>query len=162
MGVVFTLQGIVTFAYVLGILVTFSHLDIRARRVPNKVIGITIIASTILGILTGHILAYLLLHLIAVILMICVATVLFKLDAIGGADAKTLVVIAWTSPGMEFATYDNLVFEALIGGLVPLLIMFILGYLYSKKSVTTDSRPTPLIPFLLAGFLLMQVLALIQ
>ncbi len=156
-----TIVGAVSFLYVSIMLVVFSVLDVRDRRIPNRLMGFVIIEGIILIIFNGHLMEHLSLHIIALIIALSVGSVLFKLKAIGGADAKAILFIACISPGIEFRAHDNLLFEGIIGCLVPVLIMLILGYLYYKKKPEEDTRTTPLIPFLLIGFLLVQVIALL-
>ncbi len=83
------------------------------------------------------------------------------MGAIGGADLKTLVILSIVSPGIELALWIDPVLEAIVGGGLMMLIMLILGYLYSNWSTKTSESGTPLIPFLSVAYVLIQLLALI-
>ena len=74
---------------------------------------------------------------------------------------KSILLIACISPGIEFGVYENLFLEVSIGCLIPVLLMLILGYVYYRKKAEDNTRTTPLIPFLLIGFVAVQLFALI-
>jgi hypothetical protein len=117
------------------------------------------IIGTILGITTGHILTQLQLHLFAIISVLLPLT-LYRIKALGGADVKAFMLIAIISPGLEFATWDNVFLEAFLAMSLQVLIMIALGIVWSTKK-RDDTERTPLLPFLLIGYLVIQTLALL-
>ncbi len=161
MTVEITFSGIASFVYVVVVLFIFSKMDLKDRHVPNQLMGAGMGIGIVLALLTGHLIEQLVLHIMAIVLSLLIGAVLFRLKAIGGADAKSVLLIACISPGIEFGAYENLVLEASIGCLIPVLLMLILGYVYYKKKPENDTRTTPLIPFLLIGFVVVQLFALI-
>ena len=160
MALEMTLVAMVAFTYTVIVLIIFSGYDLRERRVPNELMLTGYIVGIMISLVTNLLFEQPVLHIVSIVFALLIASVLFKLKSIGGADAKTLVLIAIVSPGIEFTTYTDTVLEAIIGSLLPALIMLACGYLYSRRSPTEDSRTTPLIPFLLFGYLLLQVFAL--
>ncbi|MDF1538012.1 MAG: hypothetical protein P1Q69_03825 [Candidatus Thorarchaeota archaeon] len=155
-----TAQGIVAFGLAVGLLVMVGTMDIKTRKVSNDIMAIAIAIGSLTGIVTGHLLDQAFLHLIAFIVTLLLVIPLFYKGAIGGADTKTVMLLAVISPGFEFGQYSDPIFEGILGVLVPLLVMFVMGSIYSKKKVSTDSRRTPLIPFLFIGYLIVQLLVL--
>ncbi len=156
-----TAQGLIAFGLAAALLVMFSTMDIKTRRVPNDIVAMALMIGLLTGVVTGHLLNQIYLHLVAISIAFLFTIPLFYRGAIGGADAKTVLLVACISPGFEFGQLGDVVFEGILGVLVPLLVMFIIGILYRKKQVEPDDRPIPLIPFLLVGYLLVQLLAFI-
>ena len=156
-----TMTSVITFCTALVILIVFSIMDIRERRISNHfmlaggVIGLAIV------ILTGHLIQNPLLHLTAPLFVIVLSYVLFRIGTIGGADLKALFILSIISPGIELALWIDPVLEAVVGGGLEMLIMLILGYAYSSWSRKDKDRGTPLIPFLSIAFVIIQILALL-
>jgi len=139
-------------------------MDLKDRRVANRVVLIGGIVGFGLVVVTGHIIERSILHLTAVIFVFVISYTMFRLNALGGADVKSLVTVAIISPGIEFTTWDNPVFEAVIGAAMGLLLMILLGFAYWKFTTKPDSkvhRVTPLLPMLLIAYLFVQLLAFI-
>jgi Flp pilus assembly protein protease CpaA len=96
-----------------------------------------------------------------------VSFLLFRIGAIGGADVKALLIVAILSPGIQLAMWDSPILEALVGGGMELFIMLSLGYAYTKRpsSLRSNSdarvRTVPLIPLLLLGYILIQILSVL-
>jgi Flp pilus assembly protein protease CpaA len=151
---------LLAFACVVVILTIYSILDLRERRVSNDVIISGIIIGLILDAASGHIISALPLHLIALSFTSIMALGLFRLGAIGGADAKSVVTVSLVSPGIEFSMMENQIFEGIVGCAIMLFIMFLLGHIYQVMKKDRPSPTTPLIPFLLMGYLVIQLLAL--
>jgi Flp pilus assembly protein protease CpaA len=156
-----SLTSLVAFGIALTILIFFSILDIRGRRIANHIVLSGGVIGLAITILTGHLGQNPILHLAALLFVIVISSVLFRIGAIGGADLKILIILSITSPGIELALWVDPVLEAIIGGGLMMLIMLILGYVYSNWSVGTSERGTPLIPFLSAAYVLIQLLALL-
>ncbi len=147
------------FGMTLVVLVLMSIEDLRKREVSNELMLVFGIGGAVQGLLTGHILSNLALHLTAIVFVLVFSYLIFRLKAFGGADVKALLVVAIISPGIEFTNWNNPVFESVIAALVQILLMLSLGYIWWRKVRETDSRPPALIPLLLVGYLLIQLLA---
>ncbi len=159
---------VLMFSATLALLTAYSVLDLRSRMVHNEYLALGGLLGFSLTALSGHLATYSMLHLVAVIFVSSISYLLFRIGAIGGADAKALLIVAIVSPGIEFATWDSPVLEALIGGGLGLFIMLLLGYAYtrwsniSKRRLHGERQTVPLIPFLLLGYILTQVLSFLQ
>ena len=153
--------SLVAFGTALVILSIFSILDIRDRMVANHLVLIGGTIGFAITALTGHLVENSLLHVAAFLFVIILAYALFRIGAIGGADLKTLVIVSIISPGIELALWSDPALEAIIGSGLTMLIMLILGYVYSNWSMKTSERGTPLIPFLSVAYVLIQLLALL-
>jgi len=153
------------FSVTLALLIVYSVMDLRSRLVRNEYLAFGGVLGFSLAVLSGHLVANSMLHLTEVIFVTSVSYPLFRIGAIGGADAKTLLIVAILSPGIELATWDSPILEALIGGGLGLFIMLLLGYAYTRRSSRLKSnsdaeyRTVPLIPFLLLGYILIQTLS---
>ncbi|MFX1263245.1 MAG: prepilin peptidase [Promethearchaeota archaeon] len=156
-----SLTSLVAFCTTLTILIFFAILDTRDRRIANHFVLIGGASGLIITILTGHLGQNPILHLAAFLFVSVLSCALFQMGAIGGADLKTLVILSISSPGIELALWGDPVLEAIIGGGLTMLIMLIAGYVYSNWSMGTSERGTPLIPFLSAAYVLIQLLALL-
>ena len=160
-----TLTSMITFAYALVILIVFSIMDIRMRKVSNHYMLVGGVIGFVLVFLSGHLIQNPVLHLTAPIFVIVLSYVLFHIKAIGGADLKALIILSIISPGIELALLTDPILEAVIGGGLEMLIMLTCGYAYSNwsgKYVQQDEmRVTPLIPFLTIAYVLIQILALL-
>ena len=164
MALEFTLPTVSSFIMTIVLLCVYSWLDLKDRRVANRVVLIGGIVGFGLVAVTGHIIERSILHLTAVTFVFVISYLMFRLNALGGADVKSLVTVAIISPGIEFTTWDNPVFEAVIGGGIGLFLMLLLGFVYWKFTIKPDStvhRVTPLIPMLLIAYLFVQLLAFI-
>jgi len=154
-----TLAAFAAFSYTVVVLVIFGSIDLGKRRVPNELMVIGYILGIVINLVTNHLFDQLVLHIFSILFSLLIAYGLFTLKSIGGADAKTLVLIAISSPGIEFATCTDIVLEAIVGTFLPVLIMLLCGYLYSRRKPIECDKITPLIPFLLFGYLFLQVFA---
>ena len=164
MALEFTLPTVSSFIMTIVLLCVYSWLDLKDRRVANRVVLIGGMVGFGLVAVTGHIIERSILHLTAVTFVFVISYLMFRLNALGGADVKSLVTVAIISPGIEFTTWDNPVFEAVIGGGIGLFLMLLLGFVYWKFTIKPDStvhRVTPLIPMLLIAYLFVQLLAFI-
>ena len=164
MALEFTVPTISSFVLTTFLLCIYSWLDLKDRRVANRVVLIGGIVGFGLVAVTGHIIERSVLHITAVIFVFVLSYTMFRLKALGGADVKSLVTVAIISPGIEFTTWDNPVFEAVIGAGMGFFFMLLLGFVYWKFTTKPDSeahRGTPLIPMLLIAYLFVQLLAFI-
>jgi Flp pilus assembly protein protease CpaA len=156
-----TLASMITFVTALAILIIFSMMDIRERKVSNHYMVAGGVIGFVIVFLSGHLNQNLMLHLAAPIFVIVLSYVLFHIKAIGGADFKALVILSIISPGIEFALWMDPILEAVVGGGLEMFIMLTFGYAYSKWSRKYNERGTPLIPFLSVAYVLIQALALL-
>jgi Flp pilus assembly protein protease CpaA len=153
------------FSVTLALLIVYSVMDLRSRLVRNEYLAFGGVLGFSLIVLSGHLTANSVLHLTAIIFVASVSYPLFRIGAIGGADAKALLIVAILSPGIELAMWDSPILEALIGGGLELFIMLLLGYAYTRWSSSLKSnsggeyQTVPLIPFLLLGYILIQTLS---
>ena len=118
----------------------------------------------IIVVLTGHLLNQFALHISSIVFVLIVSYVLFRQGSIGGADAKSLLLIAITSPGVELGDWGNPLFEGIIAGGLEMFVMLLLGTLYWRTKASQSEEDTqipPLIPFLLIGYLVIQLLAFV-
>ena len=159
---ILSLFGIIVFVTTVILLSYFSILDIRDRQVPNTSIGFAMLLVTILGILSGHMFTHFFLRLTAIVSVAVLTLLLFRLGSIGGADAKIALIVAVGSPGFEFMVSVNFLFEGVLAAWFQLAVMLIIGFLYQMRVKDNPERkPAPLIPFLLVGYLLVQLFAFI-
>ena len=160
-----SVTSLLMFSVTLALLIVYSIMDFRSRLVRNEFLAIGGVLGFSLVVLSGHLTANSVLHLTAVIFVPSISYLLFRIGAVGGADAKTLLIVAILSPGIELAMWDSPILEALIGGGLELFIMMSLGYAYTKRSSGLKSnsdaeyQTVPLIPFLLLGYTLIQILS---
>jgi len=159
MALALTEMSVISFVIVIALLVIYSVLDIKDRKVRNEIVFGGLIVGSVISLFTGHFLHYPELHLTAILLVIPISYILFRLGSIGGADVKVLFTIALLSPGIEFGEWGQQMLEAIIGLGGELVIMLLGGYIYwrSKDRETTP----PLIPILLIGYVFVQLFALI-
>ncbi len=155
-----SIVSIVTFFTITSLLVVYSILDIRDRRVMNEVVFAGGVVGCIVSILTGHFVANLVLHLTALLLVIPLAYILFRIGSIGGADAKILFIVALISPGIELGIWSQPILEAIVGLGSELVVILLGGYLYWRFIRNEDNSTPPLIPLLLVGYLIVQVIGL--
>ena len=95
-----SIASIVSFGIVVSLLVIYSIIDIRERRVPNEYIVAGGIVGCIALLLTSHFLSNLILHLTALLVVFLMGYALFRMHSIGGADVKSLLLVALISPGI--------------------------------------------------------------
>jgi Flp pilus assembly protein protease CpaA len=155
-----SIVSIATCFTVITLLVVYSILDIRDRRVMNEVVFAGGVVGCIVSILTGHFIANLVLHLTTLLLVIPLAYILFRIGSIGGADAKILFIVALISPGIELGIWSQPILEAIVGLGSELVVILLGGYLYWRFKRNEDKSTPPLIPLLLVGYLIVQVIAL--
>jgi Flp pilus assembly protein protease CpaA len=160
MGLTLNEASFIGFSTILILLVILSIYDLRERRVPNQVVLISGVIGGVIGILTGHIVNEWMLHLSAIIFVI-IPIILYRVDVLGGADVKAILLIAIVSPGIEFTVWDQPYFEAIIAQLLQILIMLFLGFIWSRVRNKEETRKPALIPLLLVGYLIVQLLAFI-
>ena len=155
-----SIVSILTFFTIISLLVVYSILDIRDRRVMNEFVLAGGVVGCIVLILTGHFVANLVLHLTGLLLVIPLAFILFRIGSIGGADAKVLFIVALISPGIELGSWSQPILEAILALGGELVAILVGGYLYWRFNRNEENSTPPLIPLLLVGYLIVQVIAL--
>jgi Flp pilus assembly protein protease CpaA len=135
----------------------YSVLDVRERRVNNEIIIVGLTVGCTITFLTGHFIQQSWIHLLALVYAVPLSLVLYKSGSIGGADVKVLFTVALLSPGIELGDWSNNILEVVLGFGLQLVIMLIGGYLYWR--IKNRENTPPLIPMLLVGYLIAQVLA---
>ncbi len=160
LAIEFTLSHVVSFAIVTTILIVFSVIDVETRKVPNKYMIAGMIITGVTTVLTGHLFSEIMLHLIAFIVTGIFVVILFRIGALGGADAKSMILITLGSPGIEFVSLADPIYEAILGTIGILLIMLVGAIAYSKKA-DDISKGTPLLPFMLIAYLLLQAISIL-
>ncbi len=157
----------ISFATAAILLLVFSLLDVRDRKVSNGLLAAGGLVGCAVSILTGQLFSIPVLYLSALSFVLALSYVLFRLGALGGADVKALIVVALTSPGMVFAHWENQIYEGVMIGAIEILVMVFLGHLYwqiHRRSGITSSeeRTVPLIPLLLVGYIIVQMMPFIS
>ncbi len=157
----------ISFATAMILLVVFSFLDVRDRKVSNGVLSAGGLVGCVVSILTGQIFSLPVLYLSTLSFVLALSYVLFRLGALGGADVKALLVLALTSPGVVYAHWENQIYEGVMIGAIEILVMVFVGYLYwqiRRRSGRTNSeeRVIPLIPLLLVGYMVVQMMPFIS
>ena len=147
-----------SFLTIISLLVIYSILDVRDRKVKNEIVLAGSIVGCMILLLTGHVVQNSVLHLTAMILVIPISYILFRIGSIGGADVKVLFTIALLSPGIELGVWSQPVLEAIVGLGGELIVMILGGYLYWRYR--SRERTPPLIPILFLGYLIVQLFAL--
>lgn len=160
-GLEHTLSGMLAFIASVVFLSLVSYQDLKNRHVENKIMIVSAIIGTLLTLVSGHFFQFMWQHILAISVTFLLATVLFRAGSIGGADFKSLLIIAVMSPGAEFHSIGNPLFESVIVPMLQVLLMLIMGkiwciFKWGKK--LDDEAVPPLLPFLLAGYLLLQTL----
>jgi Flp pilus assembly protein protease CpaA len=143
-----------------ALLVIYSILDIRQRRVPNEYMAMGAVVGCVVLLLTSHFVSNIVLHVTALVMVAPLAYILFRMRSIGGADVKSLFLVALISPGIELRVLNIPVLEATIGVGGELMVMLLGGYLYWRLKINDENATPPLIPFLLLGYLAIQLIAL--
>ncbi len=159
-----TLSTIMSFLITSLLLLVYSWMDLKDRKVPNQVMLVGFVIGIGSIIVTGHFIERIELHVIASVFVCILSYGLFRLKSIGGADFKSLITIAIISPGIEFTTWESPLYEAIIGAGLQIGVMLFLGYLVWKITTREENetkRPTPLIPLLLVAYFAVQLLAFI-
>lgn len=114
-----TLKVIVCLAF----LVYASYLDLRTRRIPNKVWTMMLVAGSFC--IVPEIFMYGQEYLVRILLSFVSATIimilLFRLKAFGGADAKALIVISVLFP-MDLFAFQVFMNAVIISVLVPIYL----------------------------------------
>ena len=154
-----SVEAIPSFLTVTSLLVLYSILDIRQRRVPNEYIAAGGVVGCVVIVLTGHLFSRLLLHVTALVLVSVMAYALFRMRSIGGADVKSLLLVALISPGIELTAWNLPFIEAVAGMGGEFFVMLLGGYLYWRIRINDETSTPPLIPFLLLGYLVVQLIA---
>ncbi|MGY5855132.1 MAG: prepilin peptidase [Candidatus Thorarchaeota archaeon] len=152
--------SIMSFFTIVSLLLIYSILDIRDRRVRNEYIIAGGGLGCIILILSSHFVSDLILHVTAMLIVLPLAYILFRMGSIGGADVKSLLLVALISPGVQLRLLNIPILEAIFGVGVELLIMLTGGYLYWRIRMKNENASPPLIPFLLLGYLAIQLIAL--
>ena len=157
----------ISFATAVILLLVFSFLDVRERKVSNGLLSAGGLVGCVVSILTGHLFSRPFLYLSALSFVLALSYVLFRLGALGGADVKALVVVALTSPGVVYAHWENQIYEGVMIGAIEILVMVFVGYLYwqilrRSGRTTSEERVVPLIPLLLVGYVVVQMMPFIS
>jgi len=84
---------VLMFSATLALLTAYSVLDLRSRMVHNEYLALGGLLGFSLTALSGHLATYSMLHLVAVIFVSSISYLLFRIGAIGGADAKALLML---------------------------------------------------------------------
>ena len=155
-----SIAAISSFFTITSLLVVYSILDIRERRVPNEYIVVGGVVGCIVILLTGHFVSNIVLHVVALVIVFAMGYSLFRMRSIGGADVKSLLLVALISPGIELRVLNIPVLEAVAGMGGVFMVMLLGGYLYWRLEINDENTTPPLIPFLLLGYLAIQILAL--
>lgn len=153
-----TVMSITSFLTIIALLVVYSILDIRYRKVKNEIVFIGGVAGCLILVLTEHFVYNMVLHLSALLLNVPLSYILFRIGSIGGADTKVLFTIALLSPGVELGAWSQPILEAIVGLGGELIVMLLGGFLYWKYK--SKERSPPIIPILLMGYLIVQLFAL--
>ncbi len=153
-----TVMSITSFLTIIALLVVYSILDIRDRKVKNEIVFIGGVAGCLILVLTEHFVYNMVLHLSALLLNVPLSYILFRIGSIGGADTKVLFTIALLSPGVELGAWSQPILEAIVGLGGELIVMLLGGFLYWKYK--SKERSPPIIPILLMGYLIVQLFAL--
>lgn len=150
-------MAILTFGSGLGVLLIYTVFDIRTRRIPNEIIVLCSVIGAFLGILSGSLVENWVLHASAVLSFGILGYVLFRLGSVGGGDAKAGISVGLVSPGLALASWAAPIFEGVLVSCLELCIMLVLGYSYFR--LKNREGITPLVPGLLIGYVLVQLLA---
>jgi Flp pilus assembly protein protease CpaA len=155
-----TIPSILSFAVTATLLLIYAVLDLRTRLVPNQVMIAGGLTGFVIVVLTGHLIDQAVLHLSAGVFMVLVAYSLFRTGAFGGADMKAVVTVAMLSPGIEFASWSDPILEGVLGSGLLLVAVLLGAYLFSRYRPREEgARITPLLPVVLAAYILLQLLA---
>jgi Flp pilus assembly protein protease CpaA len=155
-----SVAALASFLTTTSLLVIYSILDIRQRRVPNECIVLGGVVGCVVVVLTGHLLSSLLLHVTAFVIVSVMAYALYRMRSIGGADVKSLLLVALISPGIELTAWNLPFLETVAGMGGEFFVMLMGGYLYWRIRINDENSTPPLIPFLLLGYLAVQLIAL--
>jgi len=156
------ISGIVIVLYVILLLLVLSVADIRSRTAPNSYLvgggSIGILIEIAMGVEPEIIL-----RVISLAFTMTLVLSLYRIGAVGGGDVKTLIVVALLSPGLPTMTCDDEVLEAVLAGGIELFVMLLLGTIHSRfrSDGGRTSEITPLIPYLLVGYLVVQIASIL-
>jgi len=157
----------ISFATTVILLLVFSLLDVRDRKVSNGLLSAGGLVGCVVSILTGQLFSLPFLYISTLSFVLVLSYVLFRLGALGGADVKALLVVALTSPGVVYAHWENQIYEGVMIGAIEILMMVFVGYLYwqirrrSGRNIS-EERAVPLVPLLLVGYLVVQMMPFIS
>jgi Flp pilus assembly protein protease CpaA len=157
----------ISFATTVILLLVFSYLDVRERKVSNGLLSVGGLVGCVVSILTGQLFSLTFLYLSTLSFVLPLSYVLFRLGALGGADVKALIVVTLTSPGVVYAHWENQIYEGIMISTIEILVMLFVGYLYwqirrrSGRTISED-RTVPLIPLLLVGYMIVQMMPFIS
>jgi len=157
----------ISFATTVILLLVFSLLDVRDRKVSNGLLSAGGLVGCVVSILTGQLFSLPFLYISTLSFVLALSYVLFRLGALGGADVKALLVVALTSPGVVYAHWENQIYEGVMIGAIEILMMVFVGYLYwqirrrSGRNIS-EERAVPLVPLLLVGYLVVQMMPFIS
>ncbi|MHA1965246.1 MAG: prepilin peptidase [Candidatus Thorarchaeota archaeon] len=154
-----SVASIMSFFTIISLLVVYSILDIRDRKIMNEIVFAGGAVGCVVLIFTGHFATNMVLHLTALMLVVPLSYILFRIGSIGGADAKVLCVVTLISPGIELGTWSQPVLEAILALGGELVAMLLGGYLYWQIRRKDVNATPPLVPFLLVGYLVIQLFA---
>jgi len=160
MVLIITISAISSFVFTTVLLFTYAVFDFRTREIPNRVMLIGGIMGLAIVLRFGHLVEHAMLHLTAVLVTLILGYILFRIGSFGGADVKTIFTIAIISPGIEFASWGDPVFEAILIVGLQLVITLVIGYLIAQRK-TDGTKVIPLIPILFAAYLVLQILAIL-
>ena len=157
----------ISFTTAVILLLVFSFLDVRDRKVSNGILSAGGLVGCVVSILTRQLFSRPFLYLSTLSFVLTLSYVLFRLGALGGADVKALVVVTLTSPGMVYAHWENQIYEGVMIGAIEILVMVFVGYLYwqilrRSGRTTSEERVVPLIPLLLVGYVVVQMMPFIS
>jgi Flp pilus assembly protein protease CpaA len=155
-----SVASILSFCTITVLLAIYSFFDIHDRNVKNEFILTGAVVGCIVFLLTGHFTSNVILHVFSLVMVAPLVYILFRIGSIGGADAKSLFVVSLISPGIELGVWNQPILEAIIGLGGELIVMLLGGYLYWRFRGNSEDPTPPLLPFLLMGYLVIQMLAL--
>ncbi|TFG07894.1 hypothetical protein EU522_00305 [Candidatus Thorarchaeota archaeon] len=156
-----TIVSVFSFITISILLGVYGVLDIRNRKVSNEHILVGFLVSAVIVVGTGRMFEQTILHVASILVMILLSSVLFRIGAIGGADAKALLLVGFLSPGLEFAVWGDIILEGILISGLEIALMLVFGILYWQAKVTGhwERNGVPLIPFLFLAYLIVQLLA---
>lgn len=150
-----SLTSITLICVILGVC---TVLDLRERRIPNRIIVVFAITGALLVVVTGHLAQDWILHLSSTATFLTLGYILFKMGAIGGGDLKTSLLIGLVSPGLELVGWADPVLEGFMISAIELAIMLLLGYLAGRIRDHSHAR-IPLIPLIFVAYLAVQIMS---
>ncbi|MBN2230834.1 MAG: prepilin peptidase [Candidatus Thorarchaeota archaeon] len=154
-------SSIISFVVLTSLLLIYSILDIRNRRVSNRVMIAGAVIGFVVVLTSGHLFERIILHLTAGTIMILFGYTLFRIGSFGGADAKSVITMAIVSPGLEFGKWNDPILEGVVISGIILSSVLLIAYVYSRfYNQSKIEKPIPLIPIILGAYLLIQIIAI--